>query len=332
MLKTRAVCGIIILDIFIRLAAGTKMTGGCCAVNYALWLNQRKIYSADEISDNLDLASLCGYFTAGNLVGWLMSHGGESYAEALADISPKDPELKEKLCEIFGGQPVKYKQFKSGDNKSAVSGADLSFSSVRGSFALNSSAPGTSFMRGNHLSSGKAGSGYPMWKLKLMGSFNFTSYSFRSYLLNIGFENTFGGSFSLSSFSSRMSGYNWEWEWERFLSRFGSFYGGSFASGSLVYESFYTALKAFFAQKYGSWNFGSRSFWALTRGSWNIFGLLYGSRGLSGSRGTYSAGITGSMINGSQNVFMDSDEYDRILMECVFGCRLNGYGYGIHNI
>ncbi|MCH5208249.1 MAG: hypothetical protein J1F04_05150 [Oscillospiraceae bacterium] len=306
-------------------------------MNYALWLNQRKIYSADEISDNLDPASLCGYFTAGNLVGWLMSHGGESYAKALADISPKDPELKEKLCEIFGGQPVKYKQFKSGNNKSAVSGADLSVSSVRGSFALNSSALGASFMSGNHISSGKAGSGYPMWKLKLMGSFNFSSYSFRSYLLNIGFGNTFGGSFSLSSFSSGMSGYNWEWEWERFLSGYGSFYSGSFAIGSFVYESFYTALKEFFSQKYGSWNFGSGNFgswnfWALTHGSWNIFGLLYGSRGLSGSRGLPAESFGSNMLKSSQNVFIDSDEYDRILMECVFGCRLNGYGYGIHNI
>ena len=82
-------------------------------MNCALWLNRRKVYSADEIPDNLDLASLCGYFAAGSLVGWLRSHGGESLADDLEKISPKDPDLKEKLAKIFGGQPIKYKEFGS---------------------------------------------------------------------------------------------------------------------------------------------------------------------------------------------------------------------------
>ena len=66
-------------------------------MNCALWLNQRKVYSAEEICDDPDIASLCGYFCAGSLIEWLRTHNGEKYAEKLEKISPKDPELKENI-------------------------------------------------------------------------------------------------------------------------------------------------------------------------------------------------------------------------------------------
>lgn len=255
-------------------------------MNCAIWLNRRKIYNASDIPDNLDLASLCGYFTAGSLVEWLKTHGGESYAAEIENISPKDPLLKEKFGKIFGGKPVAYKEF----GKGAVQAQNPCF------------LPVSAGSGGKIGAFGSATSSYPRWKMKLLGSFNFSSYTFSSYLLKIGFGSAKSGSYSVSS---GIFAHEWEWEWERFLSSYGSFNTTSFA-----YGSFLAALRAFFAKNYGSWNYGSA-------GS-RVFGSFREDFTLKNGFGSY--------------IMPDSDEYDRILMECLFGCRLNGYGYGIHNI
>lgn len=257
-------------------------------MNCALWLNHRKVYAAADISDNIDLASLCGYFTAGSLIKWLKAHGGEDYAAELEKISPNDPMLKDKIGKVFGGKTIPYKSFGNEVLDIGRSGGFL---------------PGNSFAAA--ASSGKTssyGSGFPRWKLKLMGSFGFSSYSYTSYLLKIGFGSARAGSYF---YSSGTFGFEWEWEWERFLSGYGSFYTASFG-----YGSFLAALREFFVKNYGSWNYGS------------AFSRYFGS---------FNGGIMPQNGFGSY-VMPDSDEYDRIIMECVFGCPLNGYGYGIHNI
>lgn len=255
-------------------------------MNCALWLNRRKVYSAEEICDDPDIASLCGYFCAGSLIEWLRTHNGEKYAEKLEKISPKDPELKEKIGMIFGGQSASYKQFgkdNSSENKSLGISENPSSAALRyGSKTAFAASKGFYSHKGSNV-------------------FGFSSYSFTSYLLQIGFGSAKTGSLS---YNSGIFGFEWEWEWERFLAGYGSFYKTSFvgASGRFFYGSFMSAFRAYLMRKYGS-------------------------------RGGFSPGSRGS-FSGSFEMFgiPDSDEYDRILMECVFGCRLNDYGYGIHNI
>ena len=269
----------------------------------ALWLNRKKVFSAEEISENLDLAALCGYFTAGSLIEWLDGHNGKEYAEKLSFISPKDPLLKEKIAEIFGGQPVSYKTFGKGEevqtlakNDSTVSSGSYPRFGINSSFENISSKYLNSFHFAlNEFGSGVVNSGY-------FGSYRFSSYSFRSFLLNIGFS-----SYSLSSWLYSSFWYEWKWEWERI---FGSFWSTSYSYGS------FAEFMSSYLMKYGSrfFNIGSRFF--------NIFGSFNSS---------YLSAIFGS-FNGNFGSFPESDEYDRIMFECLFGCKLNGYGYGIHNI
>lgn len=280
----------------------------------ALWLNRQKVYSAEEIRNNLDIASLCGYFAAGSLVEWLKEHNGEEYAAELEKISPKDPKLSEKLEKVFGGQPVSYKTFGSGiEVKAALPAGSAQI--------IQSSAFGSA--RFPALGSAPFGSGKSVARFMTRGSRgigSFSRYTFSSGLLRIGFarrSGSFGyfGSFNyFGSFGYYGSfGYEWEWEWEQFFARFGSFYSTSFSYGSV--RSFLQMI----GRNFGSYRFGSRC--ARYFGSGVYF--KYGSGILPGSFRS---------ILSSRIATPDSDEYDRILMECVFGCRLNGYGYGIHNI
>ena len=75
----------------------------------ALWLNRRKIFSADEICGNLDIAALRGYFLAGSLCDWLRSHGGAEYAAQLELLDTDSADLNKQILRIFGGEPVKNK-------------------------------------------------------------------------------------------------------------------------------------------------------------------------------------------------------------------------------
>lgn len=278
----------------------------------ALWLNRQKVYSAEEIRDNFDIASLCGYFAAGSLVEWLREHNGEEYAAELEKISSKDPKLMEKLERVFRGQPVPYKTFGSGSEVKntaplPVGSAQIIQSSAFGSARLPAfgSVP---------FGSAKAGARFMTRGSRQIGSFS--RYVFSSGLLRIGFawrSGSFGAFGSFSYFGS--FGYEWEWEWEQFFARFGSFYSTSFSYGSVY--SFLQLL----GKNFGSYSFGS------------MRGRYFGS-GVYFKHGSFAGILPSSFrsILSSRMTMPDSDEYDRILMECVFGCRLNGYGYGIHNI
>lgn len=69
----------------------------------ALWLNRRRVFSAEEIPASFDLASLRGYFLAGSLVPWLRDNGGAAFAEKLGGLSADDPALNDRLTEVFCG-------------------------------------------------------------------------------------------------------------------------------------------------------------------------------------------------------------------------------------
>lgn len=194
----------------------------------ALWLNRRKIYSADEIAGNSDIASLRGYFLAGSLVKWLREHGGERYAKKLTRLRPDDPELNVKLARIFGGS-AEGKHFGDGA-PDETSGAVLSGSmpAVFGSMRISSYGS-------YNIAAGSFGSA----PISLFGgSFRFGSYYFGSYFFGSGmhewewewlFNLYKSGSFSFGSFTSF---HEWEWEWLFKMFRSGSFTGGSFGFGS----------------------------------------------------------------------------------------------------
>lgn len=224
----------------------------------ALWLNRRKVYSAKEIRENFDAASLFGYFAAGSLVEWLREHGGADYADKLERLSPDDPDIIVKIAAVFDGKSVGYK---------TLGGAD------KGASGAVSGGGQCSFR-------GKIGSAGALSALK-NGSFGVGSGSF-----------AFGSGF-----------YEWEWEWERLF--------GSFSKGSFTFGSGYAAWLALL-KKYGS------------------FGM--------GSFGSFSFDLFGEVKNGSfigrklPDFLANLDEYDRIMLISLYGCPLNQFGYGIHNI
>ena len=235
----------------------------------ALWLNRRKVFSASEISDNLDTASLLGYFAAGSLVEWLYEHGGEEYAKKLEKLSPADNDIRGKIEAVFKGKPVAYRSLGSESAAKCASGG-ISCCSYR-----PSSMPSS-----------------------MRGSFRFVSGSFvlSSFLKKIrtssGSFYNFVGSVYLGSFLFGSGFHEWEWEWEKF---FGSFNFGSFSFGSFRFGSF----------KFGSFNFGS------FRGN-----------------GSFGAANLPELPEFLRNL----DEYDRIMLLSLYGCPLNQFGYGIHNI
>ncbi|MBD5384129.1 MAG: hypothetical protein HDR72_03910 [Ruminococcaceae bacterium] len=189
----------------------------------ALWLNRRKIYSADEIAGDPDIASLRGYFLAGSLVEWLRGHGGERYAKKLSKLRPDDPELNEKLAKIFGG---------SAEGKRFGEGVPVPPDSVSVYGSISSAAIGMrlSSYGSYSLTTGSVGSG--RWISLSGGSFRFGSYFFGSGMHEWEWEWLFNlyktGSFSFGSFTSF---YEWEWEWLFEMFRSGSF-TASFGFGS----------------------------------------------------------------------------------------------------
>lgn len=191
-------------------------------MDYALWLNRHKVRTAAEIADNPDIASLRGYFLAGALVEWLYEHGGEHLAKKMEKLSRDDPELNDKLSEIFGADASECKSFGSGQSDHAYSSACLPES---GSL---SAAP----------SSYNTGS---------FGSYNYAAISsFGSFLRTWEFSS---GSFLSGSYSFGSGMHEWEWEWLFRVIRSGSFAGGSFVTGSFFH------FLAFGSRTFGS--FGS---------------------------------------------------------------------------
>ena len=242
----------------------------------ALWLNRRKIFSASEICDNLDTASLLGYFAAGSLVEWLYEHGGEKYAKKLEKLSPADKDIREKIEQVFKGKPVAYRTFGSEIPAKCFLGSG----SARGSFSFGSG----SFLLSSFLKNFRTGSG-----------------SFYNYI----------GSFYLGSFLFGSGFHEWEWEWEIF---FGSFFNTSFRFGSGL------SARLAFLRNFSSFNFGSFSFGSYRFGSYN-FGSFKGA-------GSFSAANLPELPEFLRNL----DEYDRIMLISLYGCPLNQFGYGIHNI
>ena len=188
----------------------------------ALWLNRRRVFSAEEIPASFDLASLRGYFLAGSLVPWLEDNGGAAFAEKLRGLSADDAALNARLTEVFCGvlpkpagpsQLVKPTQAPFvGNNAMAVSaqggacsfGGSGVFGSFGGSWGNLTSYKGFGSMSWERWGSALGGSLGGSWG-------NLTSYKgFGSMSLEHwgSAGGSFGGSFAFDRFLAR---------WERVL-------------------------------------------------------------------------------------------------------------------
>ncbi|MDE6733414.1 MAG: hypothetical protein K2J77_11125 [Oscillospiraceae bacterium] len=266
-------------------------------MNCALWLNKRKIRHASEIPENLDVASLRGYFLAGSLLDWLLENGGERYAKRLKRISPDDPDLNEKLAAVFGGKADFGKALSSAPLKGSrtQSGFTGSFpSSFAGSFTPRSSFRFTEFGSGS-FSYEWLTSFVGFWEfLGKIGSFAFTSWRFTSF-----------GKFH-------------EWEWEWLFELYKRWQSGSFAFTTWSFGSFHQWEWEWLLRLYGG-GFGSFSLTSFSSfGSFDMFGLFNRSMG--------SFELRKFLEN------LELDEYDRIMFETLMICPLDRFGYGIHNI
>lgn len=207
----------------------------------AIWLGKQKVFSADDIADNFDIAAIRGYYLGGSLIRWLEKHGGKAYVKALSALDPKDPALNDRLTEIFVQKKCEAPVHKSDEN--LIRTVDM----LRSGAAVSGSGIG-SFNAGSYQ----------------LGSFNF---GFGSYALGY-------GSFSVGSLRLGSFGRAWQWEWEW---RFGSFRGGSFRFGNTSFGGSYRL--GFGSLNYGSYRLGSFDWRAL--GSLPIGMLPSSYRGVS---------------------------------------------------
>lgn len=277
-------------------------------MNCALWLNKRKIRRASEIPENLDVASLRGYFLAGSLLDWLLENGGERYAKRLKRLSPDDPALNEKLAAVFGGEA----DLGETDLGKALSSTPREGSQTQGGFT-------------GSFPSGPAGSFSPRSSFRFTefgsGSFSYewlTSFGgFWEFLEKLGLF----GSFSLTSWSFGSFGKFHEWEWEWLFELYKRWQGGSFALSTLMFGSFrqweWEWLLRFFGSA-GSFSLTSFSSFGAGFGSFDVFGIL--------SKNLGSFELRKFLEN------LKLDEYDRIMFETLMMCPLDRFGYGIHNI
>lgn len=273
-------------------------------MNCALWLNKQKVQHASKIPENLDVASLRGYFLAGSLIEWLCENGGEEYAEKLAKISADDPELNQKIAKIFGGRPLKSKPMRTA--------ADKPSERPQAQTSVNPCSAVSSY----RMPSSRA-LGFERYGSGSFGSFSYLQLSsfgeFWKFLQSFGASSF--GSFSLGSYSQ------WEWLFRLFWQGYGSFNIGSFTS---FHEWEWEWLFRLFTSG-GGGSFSTSSFGSF---NWRFWSGLFGS-----------FGSFGSFVNfGSLNTFADPlqlpilDEYDRIMLETLMRCPLDRFGYGVHNI
>ena len=194
----------------------------------AIWLNRKKIFTADEISANFDIAAIRGYFLGGSLIKWLCAHNGQAYADKLALLDENDPALNDKLTEIFTQKQCNAPVHKA--DEQLIRAIDA----MRGLPAAASSGSNStsgSYRFGTFNKFGSYWSGSFNYALLASGSFNY-------------------GSFSYGSFRRT---WQWEWEW-----RYGSFRTSSFRSNSFslagIGGSYRYGAGSF---SYGSFGYGS---------------------------------------------------------------------------
>lgn len=266
----------------------------------AIWLNRRKIFSADEIPANFDIAAIRGYFLGGSLISWLAANGGQAYIGALEALDPRDPSLNDRLTDIFIGKKCSEPVHKADD------ALIYAIDSMKGATAAPTGSADGSYSFGWFGGFGSYRYGFAEYSSFSLGSF---SRFFGTGSFGYGSFGSFNyGSYQLGSFARRT--WQWEWEW-----RYGSFRSGSYRSiGSFGYGGSYKGISGYGSFSGGSFNFGSYRFGLIPLG----FGFDTGS-------------YRGFPLGGSFRP-ITSDEYDEIMYRCLNMCPLNRFGYGIHLI
>lgn len=279
----------------------------------SLWLNRKKINSAAQIPDNLDVASLRGYFLAGSLIEWLEEHGGEKYAAQLSKLSRDDSALNEKIAAVFGGKPIPVKQLSGAAlHKNGITKAQNTPCSAGGSFRILKMP--NSFKFSNSSFGAASGSYSGSYLGSYSGLLEFGS--FLAYLSgkfgSFGISSFFGGSFS-------------EWEWEWLWEYFREYSGGSFVSNSFSVTSFSQLerlrqlFKSYFSGLFVSASFSAGSFLRTSFSQWEQFFEMFGS-------------FSGDWSSFSEKIPLEMDEYDFIMFKTLMICPLDRFGYGIHII
>ena len=320
-------------------------------MNCALWLNKRKICSAAEIPQNLDIASLRGYLIAGSLLDWLDTNGGKEFADKLREVPLDSPDLNDKIAEVFGNSHVSFHKHFGGETQTVTVKDPMVCicDSGIGSYAKLSSYG--SFLEVWEEILGSAGSGsisfaqleqaFSSWNSFNISSATLASGGSYSFAERRFFENTSSFSFgSAGSFSF------WEWLWKWFYGSFGS--ASSFSFGSAGSFSLWEWFWEWFYGSFGSassFSFGSAGSFSLWEWFYAFFGSVSsfssGSAGsflfpewlysLFESTSSYPFGSGGSFsIDIPKN--LPFDEYNLIMLKTLYDCPLDRYGYGIHNI
>lgn len=323
----------------------------------ALWLNRKKISTAEDIPENLDIASLRGYFLAGSLIPWLNEHGGKRYAKRLAALSPDDPQLNGKIARIFGGSADASAPYKALEGTAAGSAPLISaLSSFNiGSAGSYNYAALSSFGSFYNFIGSLSGSG----SLEFLTSFS-SSSSYTGHEWEWLWNRLFGGSSSFGVTSGGSFSYGWGWLWNLLFggsSSFGVTSGGSFSYGwEWLWNWLFGSSSSFGVTSFGSFSYGWEWLWNWLFGGSSSFGVTSGGsfsygwewlRRLFGF-GSFNWSIFGSGSFGSfdrnmlkvlDNAQNDNappvpqlDEYDLILLKTLINCPLDRFGYGIHNI
>lgn len=262
----------------------------------ALWLNRRRVFSAEEIPASFDLASLRGYFLAGSLIPWLCDNGGAAFAEKLRGLSADDPALNERLTEVFCGvlpepcrpQPAPTTPFTGEAERAECAQGPCSSGGSQGAGALGSyGAPGSFWQS----AASYKGFGSLTWEsLQALGSWRAaTSYKGFGSMTWERLERAFGGSLSAAAFGS-FGALGSFWYSATSYKGFGSMAGNGATAASGTFGGSFT-LERFLA----NWERVLR--WEQPRGSFTM---------------------------------LAEDEYDRILLLTLAKCPLDRFGYGIH--
>ena len=271
----------------------------------ALWLNRRRVFSAEEIPASFDLASLRGYFLAGSLIPWLCDNGGAAFAEKLRGLSADAPALNERLTEVFCGvlpepcrpQPAPTAPFTGEAERAEGAQGPCSFGGSQGAGALGSYGVPGSFWQS---AASYRGFGSLTWEsLQALGSWHTaTSYKGFGSMTWERLERAFGGSWSAAAFGS-----------------FGAL-GGSWSAAAF----------GSFGALGGSWSAAT---------SYKGFGSMAGSGAFGGSftlerfLANWERVLRWEQPRGSFTMLAE-DEYDRILLLTLAKCPLDRFGYGIH--
>lgn len=200
----------------------------------ALWLCRRRVFSAEEIPASFDLAALRGYFLAGSLVEWLDDNGGAQFASQLRGLSESDPNLNQRIEEIFCGTSRKPNRASRAPKTPFVGCADIPAELARGTCGSGGSWGGLTSYKGF------GGSGYE-WTFGSFGRRGFggswnglTSYkgfgggSYERAFGSLG-RRGFGGSWSGLTSYKGFGGGSYEWT-------FGSYFGSSFYRMQQLWE------------------------------------------------------------------------------------------------